>query len=136
MSVNEATMKIDHIALWTHNLEQMRAFYEMYFNAQAGHKYHNPRTNFESYFLSFDSGTRLELMQMPNVPRSQDDVLRQFTGYIHLAMSVGSAEDVDLLTNRLRGAGYRVLSAPRVTGDGYYESIVLDPDGNRVEITI
>lgn len=128
--------KIEHIALWTHDLERLREFYERYFGAAANAKYKNPKTGFESYFLTFESGARLELMQMPNIPRSQDDVMRQFTGYIHLAMGVGSREAVDKLTERLREAGYPVVGEPRTTGDGYYESVVLDPDGNRIEITV
>jgi lactoylglutathione lyase len=129
-------MRIEHVAIWTHDLERLRAFYEDYFGAAAGAFYANPQTGFSSYFLSFEDGARLEIMHMPGIPASQDDVTRQFTGYIHLAMSVGSAEAVDALTNRLRDDGYRILSAPRTTGDGYYESVVLDPDGNRVEITV
>jgi lactoylglutathione lyase len=91
---------------------------------------------FESYFLSFPGGPRLEIMSMPGVSLSGDDVTAQFTGYNHLAMSVGSREQVDALTLRLEQAGHRVLVGPRTTGDGYYESRVLDPDGNRIEITI
>jgi lactoylglutathione lyase len=95
----------------------------------------NPRKQFESYFLTFADGARLELMQRPDVPASANDVDRQFTGYIHLAFSIGSREAVDALTERLRADGYRILDGPRTTGDGYYESTTLDPDGNRIEIT-
>ncbi len=129
-------MRIEHIAIWTHNLEQLRQFYETYFGATANTKYINPRKQFESYFLTFADGARLELMQMPAVPLSKNDIERQFTGYIHIAYSVGSQEAVDALTDRLRHDGYRVLDGPRITGDGYYESSVLDPDGNRLEITV
>jgi lactoylglutathione lyase len=129
-------MHIEHIAIWTRNLETLKAFYEKYFHAHTGKKYVNPARQFESYFLTFSSGARIELMQMPSVPASQDDSLAQFTGYIHLAIAVGSVEAVDVLTTTLARDGYRVVSEPRCTGDGYYESCVLDPDGNRIEITL
>ena len=129
-------MHIEHIAIWTHRLENLKAFYETYFGAMAGEKYVNPRTSFESYFLTFEGGARLELMRMPSIPASLNNVETQFTGLIHFALSVGSEEAVDQLTARLRADGYRVLDGPRRTGDGYYESVVLDPDGNRVEITV
>lgn len=129
-------MHIEHVAVWTRNLEQLKRFYETYFQAKAGEKYVNPQKQFESYFLSFSSGARLELMWMPSVPESLDDREAQFTGYIHLAFSVGSEEQVDALTARLQADGYRIVDGPRRTGDGYYESVVFDPDGNRVEITV
>ncbi len=129
-------MRIEHIAIWTHDLERLRQFYETYFDGKANTKYVNPRKQFESYFITFTDGGRLELMHMPTIPLSQNDVEQQFTGYIHLAFSVGSRAAVDALTARLRDNGYRVLGGPRTTGDGYYESIVLDPDGNRLEITV
>ena len=129
-------MRIEHVAIWTHDLERLRSFYEAYFAGRANAKYVNPRTQFESYFLTFADGTRLELMQKPTIPLSQNDIERQFTGYIHIAFSIGSREAVDALTERLRQDGYRILDGPRTTGDGYYESSVLDPDGNRVEITV
>ena len=134
-------MPIHHLAIWTHDLEALKRFYETYFDAQAGHKYTNPVKGYESYFLSFDNAEsdntscRLEIMQMAGIPRSQNDPLAQFTGLIHFAISVGSVEAVDALTARLAGDGYPVAGQPRRTGDGYYESVVLDPDGNRVEIT-
>jgi lactoylglutathione lyase len=129
-------MHIEHVAIWTRNLEQLKAFYETYFQARASDRYVNPGKQFESYFLTFSSGARLELMRRPTVPESLDDVETQFTGYIHLAFSVGSQEQVDALTAQLQEDGYRVVDGPRRTGDGYYESCVLDPDGNRVEITV
>jgi lactoylglutathione lyase len=129
-------MHIEHIATWTNNLEQLKAFYETYFRARAGDKYINVDKQFESYFLTFAFGARLELMRVPTVQGLLDDTEAQFTGYAHLAFSVGSKEQVDTLTARLREDGYRVISGPRRTGDGCYESCVLDPDGNRVEITI
>lgn len=129
-------MQIEHIAIWTHHLEQLKDFYITYFGATANSKYVNPNRQFESYFLTFTTGARLELMQRPNIPVTQNDVESQFTGYIHLAFAVGSQEQVDQLTVRLRQAGYPVVDGPRRTGDGYYESVVLDPDGNRIELTI
>jgi lactoylglutathione lyase len=123
-------MRIEHVALWTADLERSRAFYEA-LGAQAGERYSNPRTGFSSYFLSFEGGARLELMQGANLgPRAVGDSL----GYAHFALSVGGAAAVDELTERLRIEGVPVASEPRTTGDGYYESVVLDPDGNRVEL--
>ena len=129
-------MHIEHVAIWTHDLERLRQFYETYFDAKSNAKYVNPRKQFASYFLTFADGSRLELMQRPDVPLSKNDVEQQFTGYIHLAFSIGSREAVDALTDRLRADGYRILDGPRTTGDGYYESTALDPDGNRIEITV
>ncbi len=129
-------MHIEHVAIWTHDLERLRHFYETYFDSTASAKYFNPRKHFESYFLTFADGARLELMQRPGVPLSKNQIEPQFTGYIHIALSVGSREAVDALTERLRRDNCRILSGPRTTGDGYYESVVLDPDGNRIEITV
>jgi len=129
-------MKIEHVAIWAEDLENLKSFYERYFDAKAGDKYLNPKKKFESYFLSFESGCRLELMQMPSIPVSENDAYKQFTGLIHFAVSTGNKANVDALTQRLSADGYEILDGPRFTGDGYYESIVLDPEGNRVEITI
>ncbi len=128
-------MYIEHIAIWTRDLERLKAFYETYFQARAGNKYVNPQKQFESYFLVFPSGARLELMRMPAVLEASTTT-EPFTGYAHLAFAAGSPEAVDALTDRLRQDGYQVVSAPRRTGDGYYESVVLDPDGNRIEIVV
>ena len=129
-------MKIEHIALWTKNIEALKSFYEKYFNAQSNNKYTNPRKGFSSYFLSFDSGARLEIMQMDSVPDTKDNPYDQFIGYIHIAISVGSEEKVNVLTAKLLEDGFEILDGPRRTGDGYYESVVLDPEQNRVEITV
>ncbi len=129
-------MRIDHIAIWTHDLERLRYFYTSYFHATASGKYTNHANQFESYCLSFDSGTRLEIMRRPGIPASHNDPVAQFTGLIHFAIAVGSNQQVDALTMRLKNDGYRVLDGPRTTGDGYYESVVLDPDGNRIELTV
>ena len=115
-------MKIDHIAMYVNDLDAAKGFFTTYFGAQPGELYHNRKTGFRSYFLRFSDGARLE-------PPAR-------TGYIHLALSVGSTEAVDALTARLRDDGYEVLSGPRTTGDGYYESCVLGIEGNQVEITV
>ena len=129
-------MKIEHVALWVKDLEKMKEFYTGYFGAVAGTKYINSQKQFESYFLSFSNGPRLELMYMPSVPSREEDVYKQFTGYIHLAISVGSEENVNTLTDRFRKDGFEIIDGPRWTGDGYYEVVILDPEMNRIEITI
>lgn len=126
-------MKIEHIGLFVKDLEKTLEFYENYFSGIAGEKYHNPTTGFQSYFISFENGARLEIATRPEV--TGENTLFQ-VGFIHLAFSLGSKEKVDSLTNELREAGYQVLSGPRTTGDGYYESVVLDPEGNQLELTI
>ncbi|MCG8308148.1 MAG: VOC family protein [Cytophagales bacterium] len=127
-------MRIDHIAIWTQHLEKMKRFYEYYFGGKAGEKYLNPRKNFESYFVEFDSGTRLELMEKLEVDAKLHDDVENYLGITHFAISTGDRSKVDHLTEQLRSDGYKVIGEPRVTGDGYYESVVLDPDGNKVEI--
>jgi lactoylglutathione lyase len=127
-------VRIEHIAVWAKDLEKLKEFYITYFQAKAGERYTNTRKNFNSYFLSFDDGCRLELMQMPGIPESQNDIYKQFSGLIHFAVSVGSKEKVDTLTEQLRKDGYEIVGEPRTSGDGYYESVVLDGEGNRIEI--
>ncbi|WP_028865936.1 VOC family protein [Psychromonas aquimarina] len=128
-------MKIEHIAVWCKNLEKMKSFYQNYFHAQCNNKYVNQVKGFSSYFLSFTDGPRIELMQMNSIPESKNDIYQQFTGLIHIAFSVGSEEKVNQLTENFKQDGFEVLDGPRHTGDGYYESVVLDPEGNRLEIT-
>ena len=129
-------MQIEHVALWTGNLEQLKEFYVRYFEATAGEKYCSADHPFESYFLTFSTGARLELMWSPEVADAMRAAGDQTLGWTHIAISVGSRARVDALTAELGEAGFGIASSPRNTGDGYYESVVLDPDGNRVEITI
>jgi lactoylglutathione lyase len=127
-------MKIEHIALWTHDLEKMRGFYQTYFQMKSGKRYENPKKGFSSYFLSFDTGARIELMTKTNIP-DNDESKQEFSGLTHFAISVGDKTKVNALTEQLRKDGYKVAGEPRTTGDGYYESLILDPEGNRIEIT-
>lgn len=127
-------MKIEHIALYVNNLEQTREFFVKYLGAKSNSGYHNPRTNFRSFFLSFDDGARLEIMNKPEMSDLPKDINR--TGYAHIAFSVGSREKVDALTAQLSSDGYEVISGPRTTGDGYYESCIVVIEKNQIEITI
>jgi len=129
-------MKIVHIAIWVRDLEKMRSFYTKYFEAGSGDVYHNQKTGFQSFFLSFESGCRLELMHRHDIRERPDNHDQPVLGIAHLSISVGSREEVDRLTERLRRDGYTVAGEPRTTGDGYYESVILDPESNRVEITV
>ncbi|MGI6585509.1 MAG: glyoxalase/bleomycin resistance/extradiol dioxygenase family protein [Gracilibacteraceae bacterium] len=129
-------MKIEHIAIWTSNIEELKMFYTNYFGGVAGEKYTNSKKSFESYFIKFDSGAKIELMKMPEILLNLNDTVNQYIGLAHIAISVGSIEKVKSLTEELMKAGYTVVSEPRYTGDGYYESCILDPDGNRLELTI
>lgn len=128
-------MLIDHLALWTTDIERCARFYATYFGAQIGPPYKNPRKGFESRFLSFAGGPRLEVMKTETLAPIALEPGAQRMGLTHFAISVGSEARVDVLTQRLREDGYPVIDGPRRTGDGYYESVVLDPDGNRIEIT-
>jgi lactoylglutathione lyase len=128
-------MRIDHIALWTNDLERCAGFYARYFNAKPGAHYSNPAKGFESYFMAFLDGARLEIMKTSVLRPAVAEPGSQRMGLTHLAISVGSEEFVDELTRRIQNDGHPVLDGPRRTGDGYYESVVLDPDGNRIEIT-
>lgn len=127
-------MRIEHIALYVNDLETAKEFFIKYFGALSNDGYHNKTTDFRSYFLTFADGARLELMNRPAMEDSQKTMAR--TGYIHLAFSVGSKEAVDELTLRLKTDGYEVVSGPRTTGDGYYESCVIGIEGNQIEITV
>lgn len=128
-------VRIEHVALWTDDLERCKRFYVSYFGAVPGSGYVNPTKGFESCFLSFVDGARIEIMQSTTLAPIRLDAGAQRMGLTHLALSLGSERLVDELTQRLKDDGYPVLDGPRRTGDGYYESVVLDPDGNRVELT-
>ncbi len=127
-------MRIEHIALYVNDLERARQFFVKYFGATSNNGYQNPRTDFRSYFLSFDNGARLEIMNKSEMPDLPKELSR--TGYAHIAFSVGSKEKVDALTSRLKVDGYEVISGPRTTGDGYYESCVVAIEQNQIEITV
>ena len=127
-------MKIEHIAMYVKDLEKTKTFFETYLNARAKAGYHNPKTDFRSYFLSFDDGARLEIMNKPQMQDSPKAPTQ--TGYIHIAFSVGSKEKVDELTAKLKEDGYEIISGPRTTGDGYYESCVVGIEDNQIEITV
>lgn len=127
-------MKIEHIAMYVNDLEAAKRFFENYLEAKANNMYHNPRTDFRSYFLSFEDGARLEIMNKPGMADLDKALAR--TGLIHVAFSVGSKERVDELTAKLKADGYEVISGPRTTGDGYYESCIVGIEGNQIEITV
>ncbi len=127
-------MRIEHIALYVNDLEEARKFFIKYLGAKSNDGYHNLKTNFRSYLLSFDDGARLELMNKPEMPDQPKNLAR--TGYAHIAFSVGGKEKVDALTARLKDGGYDVISGPRITGDGYYESCIVVIEGNQIEITV
>jgi len=129
-------MTLEHVAIWTNDLEVLREYYTKYFGGLSNDKYRNAKTNFESYFLTFESGARLELMTRPNIPSNTNDtVTDQHLGIIHLAFGVARVEEVDKKAQELQNNGFKILSGPRKTGDGYYEFETLDPDHNRVEVT-
>ena len=127
-------MTIEHVALYVRDLEAARDFFLRYLDASSNQLYHNPKTGFSSYFLSFDGGARLELMSKPDVEDQSLALARM--GYIHVAFSLGSAARVDELTARLKADGYPVVSGPRTTGDGYYESCIVAIEGNQIELTV
>ena len=127
-------MKIEHVAMYVNDLETAKDFFVKYLGGRANELYHNKNTGFSSYFISFEDGARLEIMNKAQIEDVNKGISR--TGYIHLAFSVGSREKVDELTEILRNDGYEVLSGPRTTGDGYYESCILGIEGNQIEITV
>lgn len=127
-------MKIDHMAMYVTDIEHTKEFFVKFFEAKAGNKYYNQNTGFQSYFLTFEDGARLEIMTKQPLLELSKDPLR--TGYAHLAFSVGNIERVNALTARLQAEGYEVLSGPRTTGDGYFESCIVGIEGNLIEITV
>lgn len=128
-------MKITHIALCVKDLDREREFFVKYFAATSNDKYQNPKTGFSSYFLSFEDGARLELMSYSDTSVISDGNAHA-AGYAHIAISVGSRENVITLTERLRADGYHIAGEPRTTGDGYFESVIADSEGNLIEITV
>jgi lactoylglutathione lyase len=128
-------LRIEHIAFWVRDLEKVKQFYQQYFGLLCNEKYTNPKKQFESYFLSFpQGGARIELMHMPGITANNVSANKAF-GLAHVAITVGDENAVDALTERLRADRYTIAGEPRRTGDGYYESAVLDPEGNLIEIT-
>ena len=128
--------RIAHVALWTRDVERIRDFYVRHFGARAGEPYRNPARGFDSCFLEFEGGAGLEIMRTTQLELAEARPGAQRHGLAHIAVGVGSEARVDTLTGELRAAGFPVVDGPRRTGDGYYESVVLDPDGNRIEITV
>ena len=127
-------MKIEHVAMYVNDLEAARDFFLKYLDGTSNDGYNNKNTDFRSYFISFEDGARLELMTKPEIVNAEKPLSR--TGYAHIAFSVGSKEKVDELTEKLRADGYEVVSGPRATGDGYYESCIVAVEGNQIEITV
>ena len=127
-------MRIEHIAMYVNDLEKTKEFFVKYFNAISNEGYHNKTTDFRSYFLSFEDGARLEIMNKPQMMDDEKGLNR--TGFVHIAFSLGSKEAVDILTERMKSDGYNVISGPRTTGDGYYESCIIGIEGNQIEITV
>ena len=129
-------MILEHVAIWTDQLELLKDYYAKYFGGVPNAKYRNEKNQFESYFLTFESGARLELMSMPNIPDNKNDrEITQHKGIIHLAFGVDTMKEVDDKAKQLQADGYKILRGPRVTGDNYYEFETLDPDNNRLEVT-
>lgn len=127
-------MRIEHIAMYVNDLYSARDFFVKYFEAVSNDVYYNIKTGFKSFFMSFDDGTRIEIMNKPEIKDIKKELNQ--TGYIHIAFSVGSKEKVNTITERLKADGYEVISEPRTTGDGYYESCIIGLEGNQIEITV
>ena len=129
-------MTLEHVAIWTDNLEELKDYYIKYFGATPNEKYTNEQSQFQSYFLTFESGARLEIMSKPGIPDNRNDrVTAQHKGIIHLAFGVNTKQEVDEKAKQLQSDGFKILRGPRKTGDGYYEFETLDPDDNRLEVT-
>lgn len=126
-------ISIEHIAYWVEDLERVKNFYESYFNASTGALYENEKKGFRSYFLSLGGGARIEIMQKAGIDKSNNK--GHVMGLAHIALSLGSRENVDRMTTQLGAEGVTIIGQPRTTGDGYYESVVADPEGNLIELT-
>lgn len=130
------TITLEHVAIWTDKLEELKDYYVMYFDGLSNQKYTNQANQFHSYFLSFKTGARLEIMSMPNIPANKNDTVNtQHQGIIHLAFGVDNIKEVDEKANQLKANGYQILNGPRKTVNGYYKFETLDPDNNRIEVT-
>ena len=127
-------MRISHVAMWVKDIENIKNFYMKYFNCKCNEKYINDKKGFQSYFLSFENNSKLEIMNINDIEELNKE--NNFYGFAHIAISVGSKDKVDSLTKILENDGYIVASNPRTTGDGYYESVILDPENNKIEITV
>lgn len=127
-------MKLEHVAMYVNDLEAARDFFVKYLGGRSNGGYHNAKTGFRSYFISFDDGARLEIMNKSGLSDPKKELNR--TGYAHIAFSLGSKEAVDQLTEHLKDDGYEIVSGPRTTGDGYYESCIVAVEGNQIEFTV
>lgn len=127
-------MRIEHVAMYVSDLESARDFFVKYLGGKSNNGYHNQKTGFRSYFISFDDGARLEIMTKPEISDYNKPLNR--TGYAHIAFSLGSKGKVDQLTEKLKNDGFAVLSGPRTTGDGYYESCIIAVEENQIELTV
>ena len=127
-------MRIGHVAMYVNDLEKARTFFVNYLGGKSNDGYHNKKNDFRSYFITFDDGARLEIMNKPQLMDSAKDLNR--TGFIHVAFSLGSKEAVDSLTEKLKADGFEVVSGPRTTGDGYYESCIVGIEDNQIELTV
>ncbi|GAB6121283.1 VOC family protein [Dysgonomonas termitidis] len=127
-------MRLHHTAIWVADIEKIKSYYISHFGATANKLYVNKTNGYSSYFLTFGSGSQLEVMHRADIPDNLNDSIAQYKGYIHLAFAVNSGQEVDDKAKELQEAGYPVLRGPRMTGDGYYEFETLDPEGNRLEV--
>lgn len=127
-------MRLHHVAIWVNDLEKIKDYYIKYFGATSNELYMNKTNGFSSYFLTFNSGAQLEIMNRPDIPDNANDSIKQYKGIIHLAFSVNSKEEVNAKAQQLQADGYKVLRGPRITGDGYYEFESIDPENNRLEV--
>ena len=126
------TISIEHVGVWVADLDIMKDFYAKYFKTQASELYHNSKTGFSSYFLSFSDGARLEICHRHDIKEGEKDSF----GFTHLAIALDNKEEVDALAFKLRDDGFALINGPRTTGDGYYEAVILDPEGNQIELTM
>ncbi|MDW3197559.1 MAG: VOC family protein [Cytophagales bacterium] len=127
-------IRIEHVAYWVEDLESVKGFYETYFDATSGDRYENKTKGFKSYFLTLGAGARIEIMQKSNI--EENNHKGQIMGLAHIALSLGSKRAVDQFTQKMQAVGIPIVGKPRTTGDGYYESVIADPEGNLIELTV